>query len=165
MKKILKSITVVFLSIMILSTATSLSATSTDVQTISDAQHKQIMLGYLARIKELQTRVSDVAQAIITNPDGNTPSLNNRLKLINNESIKIFKDLEDYQRTVSGYNARIRDVFLMFNIINSIDSSLYSLSLLSPDQSDLERLELLDEFFRLRINAIDTMTIFENILL
>ena len=159
----LRTLFSIVLSIAILFTS-SLSATDTSDVMLSDAQHKQIIQQFLSEIAFMQRQVFDIAQSALRDPSPDDRQLQIRINLINNNIERLNTVMQDYLATVPGVSERNRHVLLTFNVINLVKSSLYTLSLLIRTTTDAERIALLDEFFRARVTALDTLGILEELL-
>jgi len=154
----------IILSIVIMFTSIPLGAASTSDIIISNAEHKQIIEQFLSEIKAIQSQVADIAQSALKSPAQGAANLEGRINLINSNIERLNKIIQDYLATVPGVSDRNRHVLLTFNILNLIKSSLYPLSLLIRTTNDVERLALLDEYFRSRVVALDTLQILEELL-
>ncbi|WP_069997383.1 hypothetical protein [Cellulosilyticum sp. I15G10I2] len=159
-----KSFISIILSIIIAFTFVPLSADSIQDITISNAEHKQTIEQFISEIKSIQRQVFDIAQAALRDPIPGDTQLEIRINLINNNIERLNRMLQDYLATVPDVSDQNRHVLLTFNVLNLAKNSLYSLSLLIRETSDIERLALLDEYFRSRVTSLDTLAILEAIL-
>lgn len=165
MKKInrLKPFICTILSIAILFTSMPVMAT-VKTPIISDAEHKEIIQDFLTEIKSLQQQAYSIAQATVTSPAENTKQLEARINLVNADTDRLIKKIQEYYSIVPDLSDRNRHVLLTFNTINLVETSLYTLSLLIRATTDLERIELLDQFFSDRIGSLNTLKTLEEIL-
>lgn len=130
----------------------------------SPAEHKQIINQFINEIKDAQNRSLSAAQSALEGSSDDNNALQIQIDLISSDLQAINDRLEDYADIVQGLNAEDRQVRLTFNFLNLVRSNLYTLGLLTQARTDIERIQLLDEFFRTRIDAADTLTILENLL-
>jgi septal ring factor EnvC (AmiA/AmiB activator) len=144
-----------------MSTLVVLSAASTAPTFPSPAEHKENIYQFINEIKEAQDQSSVIAQAILKNyADPNNP-IQLQINSISNDLQALNEIIEDYADVIQGLNPEDRQVRLTFNVLNLVRSNLFTLSLLSRAATDIERIDLLDEFFRTRRNALVTLTILE----
>lgn len=125
--------------------------------------HKNTVYRFISQIKEAQDRSAQIAQAALRDPlDHN--SLQLEVDLISRDLQALNEAIEDYADIVQGLNEQDRQIRLIFNYLNLVRSNLYTLSLLIQARTDIQRIQLLDEYFHTRLNASSTLQILENLL-
>jgi hypothetical protein len=154
-----KSLLSIILSLAIVCTSVSLNAVS-----VSDASHKQTIQAFLDELQDIQSQVLDITQLALRNTTIETRQLEEQINLINTELETLNTRIQIYLRTVPSISNQNRHVLLTFNVLNLIKSSLYTVELLVNATNDVDRFALLDEFFRSRVTALDTLAILENLL-
>ncbi|MDF2596094.1 MAG: hypothetical protein K0R69_2435 [Clostridia bacterium] len=164
-----KSLVAITLSLVSLFTylplnATGLPLTPSPPTYPTPSEHKQTITQFLNEIQLIQNQVYDITQFAIQNPSEVNPQIENRISLINTNIERLNRRIEDYLAIVSGISDENRHVALTFNVINLVKSGLYTLTLLINTTADERRISLLDEYFRTRINALDTLEILQELL-
>ncbi|MDF2879203.1 MAG: hypothetical protein K0S30_2299 [Clostridia bacterium] len=165
----LKSLIPITLSLVMILTCSPLRAAEislipSPLASPTPAEHKQTITQFLNEIQLIQNQVYDIAQFAIKNPSEVNPQIENRINFINNNIERLNRRIEDYLAVVSGVSDENRHVALTFNVINLVKSGLYTLTLLINTTADDQRIALLDEYFRTRINALDTLEILQELL-
>ncbi|MDF2596095.1 MAG: hypothetical protein K0R69_2436 [Clostridia bacterium] len=154
-----KSLLSIILSITIACTSVSLNAT-----TISDISHTETIQAFLDQLQDIQSQALDITQLALRNSTIETRQLEEQINLLGTELEVLNTRIQNYLRTVPSISNQNRHVLLTFNVLNLIKSSLYTLNLLVHATNDIERFRLLDEFFRSRVTALDTLAILEELL-
>ncbi len=160
----LKSLVSITLSIIIMFSSITLNAASPMVLLPSPTQHKETINAFIREIKDAQTQSAYIAQSAFKNSITNISQLQLQIDTISNNLNILTEIIEDYADIVQGLNEQDRQVRLTFNYLNLVRSNLYTLTLLIRATTDIERLQLLDEYFRTRINASNTLAILETLL-
>jgi hypothetical protein len=179
MKKTNKSLSLLLSILLIISTFTTepLAASltvheSTSVDIVSGAtpigptppEHKIAVTQFITEIRFIQNQVYSTAQFALNNTSINSTTLRGTITLISNNIKTIRNRITEYSDTIPSVGNRNRDVLLLLNTLNFINNSLNTLYQLSIVQSDIERISLLDEFFRFRIHTKDTLATIEYLL-
>jgi hypothetical protein len=149
-----KSLIAIMLSIVVLCAAIPLSSTSTN-------SHQEIINQFIYEITEVQTQVFDIAQFAL-NQSLVPGDLSPNIRLIDDTIKRLDRKILNYLETIPSVSTQNRDVLLLLNALNFIKNGLYTLNLLTIANTDVERIALLDEFFRSRIAAKDTINTLES---
>ena len=160
----LKSLIATILSIFIMFSSATLNATSPAVLLPSPAQHKETIHQFIREITDAQVQSATIAQHAFKNSLSDISQLQFQIDTISNNLNVLTEIIEDYADIVQGLNEQDRQVRLTFNYLNLVRSNLYTLTLLIRAGTDIERIQLLDEYFRTRINASNTLAILETLL-
>ena len=160
----LKSLVSIALSIIIMFSSTTLNATSPATLLPSPAQHKETIKQFIREITEAQVQSAYIAQSASIDSVSDINQLQLEIDTISNNLNVLTGIIEDYADIVQGLNEQDRQVRLTFNYLNLVRSNLYTLTLLIRARTDIERIQLLDEYFRTRINASSTLVILERLL-
>ncbi|MDF2595816.1 MAG: hypothetical protein K0R69_2157 [Clostridia bacterium] len=179
MKKINKSLSLLLSILLIISTfateqlAASLTVSeSTSIDIVSGAtpigstppEHKIAVMQFVTEIRLIQNQVYGTAQFALNNTSINSTTLRGTITLISNNIKMLRNRVMEYSDIIPSVGNRNRDVLLLLNALNFINNSLNTLYQLSVVQSDIERISLLDEFFRFRIHTKDTLATIEDLL-
>ncbi len=154
----------ILISIMLLFNTIPTSATTVNTSATNDMQHTQIMERYLTEMRRLQNEISSIAAEAIKSSSINNEQLEDRIELLNLEGERFYREVQNYYQTVKGISPQNRDALTAFNVLNSLFSSLYTLSTLIRTSDGLQRFTLLDSYFRLRLSAKDSMELLEDLL-
>ncbi|WP_069997384.1 hypothetical protein [Cellulosilyticum sp. I15G10I2] len=157
----LKFLITTSLSIIIIFTSVILNAS--ELGSISPAEHKETINQFIGEIKDAQNQSLNIAQSALRDSI-DTNQLQDQISIISNNLSSLNERIEDYADIVQGLNEQDRQVRLTFNFLNLVRSNLYTLTLLTRVTTDIQRLQLLDEYFRTRINTLDTLEILKDLL-
>ena len=157
-----KSLTSIVVSIIIMFSSVILSATSLMPILPSPAEHKKNINQFVSEIKYAQDQSAAIVQSTLKNSVVSSDQIQLQIDSISNDLQVLNQLIEDYADIIQGLNPQDRQVRLTFNVLNLVRSNLYTISLLARARTDVERIILLDEFFRTRKNAVDTLLILEN---
>lgn len=163
MKNIIKSKSLisVILSISIIFIAFPLSGSSLT----NNATHKKTITQFIDDVRTIQNQVFYLAQFALENPPRDRRELVNNIKLVNDRIVEVDKNIQDYLKTVPNISFQNRDALLLMNALNFTKNALYELELLSDTTSNVDRVLILEEFFRFRQAAIDILNSVENVIL
>lgn len=165
MKSLIKSKPLV---LFILSTAIMFIAISVNASnisnTVSDAEHKQIIQQYIDRIRILQTEILYTNESNLEDSSTNKATLSNRITLINDEIEDLRKEISNYVDAVPSISSQNRDVALAFSALTFIKNELYQLSLLTQATSAVDKNLLLGDFYLFNRLATDTLNILEDLI-
>jgi septal ring factor EnvC (AmiA/AmiB activator) len=128
----------------------------------SAAEHQQTIYQFISEIKDAQDRSAAIAQATLRDSTNSTTQLQLEIDSISADLQALNQIIEDYADIVQGLTPEDRHVRLTFNVLNLVRSNLYTLRLLVRSSTNIERIELLNEYFRTRRNALSTLMILEN---
>ncbi|WP_141722913.1 hypothetical protein [Cellulosilyticum sp. I15G10I2] len=150
------------LSIIVVFSSTVISATSAAPMFPPPAEHQKNIYQFISEIKAAEDQSAAITQAILKNSAAPNNQIPLQINAISTDLQELNQTIEDYADIVQGLSPEDRHVRLTFNVLNLVRSNLYTLSLLARATTDIQRINLLDEFFRTRRNASDTLTILEN---
>lgn len=157
-----KSLISIALSVIIMSSSVVLSATSPSPMYPSSAEHKKTIYQFLSEIKDAQDQSATIVQSTLKDSSDSNSQIQLQIDSISNDLQVLNEIIEDYADVIQGLNPEDRQVRLTFNVLNLVRSNLYTIGLLARAVTNVEQIELLDEFFRTRKNAFDTLVILEN---
>jgi hypothetical protein len=150
----------VFLAIAIIFSAVPLSATVGTGST----HHQAIIQGFINEIIQVQREVTDISLLALENPPVFAERLAANITRIDNNIISLNRRMTEYLVTVPSVSSENRDVLLITNALNLIKNGLYSLNILTTTRENVLRIVLLDEYFRSRIAANDTLDTVQDLL-
>ncbi len=142
----------------------SVSAAAPILGPLPPAQHNEFIYRFISEIQDAQTQSAVIAQSAYGNSILEASQLQMQIDTISNNLYLLSEEMEDYADLVQGLNEQDRQVRLTFNVLNLVRSNLYTLTLLLRARTDIERIRLLDEYFRTRINATNTLEMLNAIL-
>lgn len=128
------------------------------------AEHRRTIQQFTSEIRELQSQVFDIAQFAQVNPVEFEQRLTNNIRYINRRIELLNIRLLEYLEAVAVIGEQNTHVLLVLNSLNFVKNSLYSLSVLTTLTTDVQRIRLLDEYFRARIAGMDTLTTVETLI-
>ncbi|MDF2612347.1 MAG: hypothetical protein K0S71_133 [Clostridia bacterium] len=155
------SIGIVFADIPLRAAAPSVPPTPTPV---SSSEHKEIIREFIYEITEIQSQVFNIAQLVLNNQPLSQGGLLPNITRINNNIDRLNRRIEEYSENIPSISTQNRDVLLISNALNFIKNGLLTLSVLAAADTDVERITLLDEYFRSRIAAKDTLKTVEDLI-
>ncbi|MGL4799974.1 MAG: hypothetical protein ACRCWY_11350 [Cellulosilyticaceae bacterium] len=147
-----KMLLLLFISTSILFTSFIVSASTIDLST-----HNKTIQSFIDDITLLQNRVFVIAQSALENEEKDMTKLNNQIKLVNADIESLNNKLLDYLATLPSISEENSDTLLIQNALNLVKNALYQINLLVNAPSDIDQLLILQEFFRLRVNAAETL--------
>ncbi|MDF2614537.1 MAG: hypothetical protein K0S71_2323 [Clostridia bacterium] len=157
----LKFLVSIMLMVPIMFSSTTLGAAMAPASP-SPAEHKEIIYEFISEIKNAQDQSITIAQSASKGSANSNNELQLQIYAIGNDLLALNERIEDYADSVQGLSEQDRQVRLTFNFLNLVRSNLYTLSSLARAATDVQRIQLLDEFFRTRINAFNILTILES---
>ena len=150
----------IILSIAIIFTSVPLSAT---VGTGSP-NHESVIKGFINEINQIQSEVFDIFQLALSDQPSFTERLAANIELIDNSIVSLNRRMTEYLETVSPISSENRDVLLVINALNLVKNGLYSLNILSTTTDEIQRINLIDEYFNTRGAVNNTLETVENLL-
>ena len=151
-----------FFTTLFLYLSTILIATSLSASTASNASHNYTIQTFINNIRLLQDQVFSLAEFALENPSEDKTRLTNSIRAVNSNIESLNREILDYLNTLPSISSQNSDVLLAQNALNLVKNSLYQINLLVNTTSGVERLLLLQEFFRLRVNAAETLVGLQN---
>ncbi len=157
----------ILLSLVILLTTGPLHAVSPPAlyQMPTEAEHRQIITQFISEINLIQNQVLDISQLALNNPPLFEERLKSNIGLINNSINRLNNRIIEYLELVPKTGLNNVHVLLVANSLNLVKNELYWLEALTYVRDNVQRIALLNEYFRSRIAAIDTLNTLQNILL
>ncbi|MDA3731560.1 hypothetical protein PBV87_08745 [Niameybacter massiliensis] len=149
---------------LLLTTALIFASSSLIASTTDTSSHDKIIQRFIDDIQLLQNQVFTLAQSTFKEC---SKDKSNRITEINhiNSSIEILnKEILEYLSTLPSISSQNSDTLLVQNALNLVKNSLYQIDLLSDATTNLEQFLILQEFFRLRVNATETLVGLRNLL-
>ncbi len=134
-----------------------LPLSATTLPSNNNAAHEKMMLQYLDELKSLQNRTFYLSQIALDNPPIDKIALLSNISNINGELDALNKKVMSSLSAVPSISQENTELLLTLNAINLIKNSLYQLTKLSDTTANVDRILLLEEFFRLRIDAEETL--------
>ncbi len=128
------------------------------------AEHQKIITQFISEIRAIQNQVFDIAQFALSGQLSPLQTITPNIQVIDNNIERLNRRIQDYLQTIPRLGIQNRDVLLISNALNLIKNGLYTLNLLTSATTDIQRVTLLDEFFRSRIAAKDTLNTVEELL-
>ncbi len=98
----------------------------------------------------MHNRVFQLVQLILNTPPANQRDLRQSLTAIYREVNAIRREMRDYLSYVQPSGMQNRDILLLFNALNHISNQLFYLDQLSSEASNVEKVMILENFFRAR---------------
>lgn len=138
--------------------ATSISA----LPNIPSAQHKRTIQDFISELNVLQNQIYTLSQSALK--DEATSNFNATIKNIDNGLDQLSMEVQNYLATVPSFSEENREILLLFNAFNFTKDGLYTLSLLNTVPSDIEKIQLLDRYFKSRLSAIDALELLNELL-
>ncbi|MHC1750758.1 MAG: hypothetical protein AB9856_20995 [Cellulosilyticaceae bacterium] len=161
--KLLLSLTLSILTIFnpIVANATSIS----NLPNIPSAQHKHTIQEFITELNTLQNRIYSLTQFSLGDESTPPPSdFSATIRSINNDLAQLNREIGNYYDTLPTFSEENREVLLVFNAYNFTKDGLYTLSLLNTAPSSIERIQLLDRYFKSRLSALDTLNLLNELL-
>lgn len=154
-----KSFIPLLLTLTILFTSFPLIASNTSI-----SSHDQTIQKFIDDIQLLQNQVFTLAQSAFENSPEYKSTIKNEIKLINTNIQSLDNEILAYLSTLPSISSENSDTLLVQNALNLVKNSLYQIDLLSNSTTSLERFLILQEFFRLRVNAAETLLGLKNLI-
>ena len=126
--------------------------------------HSATINQFINEIRDIQREVFTISQNALNNPPLFAELLKNNISRIDARISTLNRRILEYLATTPNISSRNRDTLLIINALNLVKNGLYSLNVLTTTVPNIERIALLDEYFRARVSAIDTLTTVENLL-
>lgn len=161
--KLLLSLTLSILTIFnpIAANASSLST----LPNIPSAQHKRTVQEFMTELNTLQNRIYSLTQFSLGDGTTQIPSdFSATIRSINDDLAQLNREIGNYYDTLPTFSEENREVLLVFNAYNFTKDGLYTLSILSTAPSNIERIQLLDRYFKSRLSALDTLNLLNELL-
>ncbi|WP_070001046.1 hypothetical protein [Cellulosilyticum sp. I15G10I2] len=156
-----RSLTCIILSVIIVFSCVSLSASAPDIIPPSPTKHQQTMEQFLGDIRSIHAQLFDIAQFSLEDPGLTLDELANAIAFINYDIERLYNDTTEYLKLFPSISVENTQVLLAITALNFIKNELYYLSLVIPAISDIERLQILNQYFRARLSAVDTLELLE----
>lgn len=153
-----------FFITLLLSTVIIFSAFPLRASSTNNSYHRQTIQRFVDDIKVLQNQVFTLAELSFENSPENQLNIKNQIKIVNLSIESLDKQILEYLSTLPSISYQNSNTLLVQNALNLVKNSLYQIDLLTTATSNLDRLLILQEFFRLRVNATETLTGLENII-
>ncbi|MDF2613364.1 MAG: hypothetical protein K0S71_1150 [Clostridia bacterium] len=133
--------------------------------TPSVINHKETIEQFIFEIREIQNQTFNIAQLALSNPPLFAQRLASNITYINSRIDSLNTRILEYLESIPTIGNQNTHVLLTLNALNFIKNGLYTLSVLTQTTPNVQRIQLLDQYFRSRIAGIDTLTTVENLLL
>lgn len=164
-----KSLLSVILSAITLLISISLSAASPSLEPSPEpplpTEHRQVINQFISEINQIQNQVLDLSQLALNNPPLFEERLKSNIGYINHSIERLNSTILEYLQIVPKTGPQNVHVLLVLNSLNFVKNGLYWLEALTYVRENVQRISLLNEYFRSRIAAIDTLNTLTNILL
>lgn len=129
------------------------------------AQHKATVKGFIDTLDNLQKQIYSTALSSLEDKSVLVPNnFTNTIQSINNNLQQLNTEIQNYFNTLPNFSEENREVLLLFNVFNFVKDGLYSISLINNAPSDVEKVQLLDRYFRSRLSAYDTLSLLNELL-
>jgi len=124
---------------------------------ITPTEHKQTIKQFIAEISQIQSQVFDIAQFALNNPPVFKEKLKSNVNSINNSIEKLNQRILEYLETIPSIGPQNVHLLLVLNSLNFVKNGLYWLEALTHTRENVLRVVLLNEYFRSRLAAEDTV--------
>ncbi len=152
---------ILFTTIMFIAISTNASNISNSV---SNAEHNQIIQQYIDKIKNLQEQIFYLNEYNLESSPENKAILSTRIPIINNEIEELRREISNYIEVIPTLSTQNRDIALVFNALTFVKNSLYQLSILSNATSAVDKNVLLEDFYLAIRSATDTLNTLEDLM-
>ena len=132
---------------------------------VSPVEHKRTIENYINRLRSMHNRAFQLVQLTLDTPPRDIVALRQSINSIRTEIISIRREMRDYLTLVQTTGIQSRDILLIFNSLNHISNQLFYLEELSVAPSNVEKVIYLEDFFRSRSAASDTLRAIEEFIL
>lgn len=140
------------------------TALPTAASNTATSSHNRTIQSFIDDITSLQNRVFSIAGSALEASQPDTQNLNYLINLVNLDIESLNKSILEYLSTLPSISSQTSDTLLIQNALNLVKNSLYQIDLLVNAPSKVDQLLILQEFFRLRVNAAETLTGIQNII-
>lgn len=165
MKRIIKSRQSLLL---ILSTAIMFIAISVNASnisnTVSNAEHKQIIQQYIDRIKTLQNQIFFLNEYNLEDSTSNKTIPPTSITLLNTEIENLREEISNYLETIPNISSQNRDAILALNSLNFLKNALYELGVIGDTTNVVDKNLSLENFYLLMRLSSDTLGALENLI-
>lgn len=148
----------------IVTTAILYSTIPLKASALMSSAHDQTIQTFINEIQLLQNQVFTLAQSTFEQSPGNKNTIKNEIKRINTSIQSLNQEILNYLASLPSISSENSDTLLVQNALNLVKNSLYQVDLLSQATSSVEQFLILQEFFRLRVNATETLTGLKNLI-
>lgn len=128
------------------------------------SSHDQTIEKFINDIELLQNQVFTLAQAAFQKPPEYKSTAKDDIKRINTRIQSLNKEILSYLSKYPSISSENSDILLVQNALNLVKNSLYQIDLLTDASSSIEQFLILQEFFRLRVNAAETLAGLKNLI-
>lgn len=130
---------------------------------IPTSEHTRIVNAYINQLRSMHNRTFQMVQLTLDTPIPveNVATLNQGINSITQEIVLVRRRLREYSVQVENNPIQNRDMLLLFNALNHINTQLLYVEQLSVASSSVQKLLNLEIFFRARSAAADTLTAIE----
>ncbi len=161
MNRLIKLRLLICILLSIIMFSCSLSATSPASDLPSPAQHKQTMQQFLRSIRLIHNQLFDLGQFSLQDPGLTLNELEGSLNVLNSDAEKIYDNITEYLRVFPSISEENTQILRTLTALNYIKNEIYYLSLVIPAITDVERIQILNEYFRARLAATETLDLLE----
>lgn len=127
---------------------------------VSPIEHQQTLRNYINQLRSINNRAFRLVQLTLDTPPRDITALIQSINSINTEIYSMRRAMRDYLSYVQTTGIQNRDILLLFNALNHTSNQLYYLEQLSLTTSNVEKVILLEDFFRARSATTDTLETF-----
>lgn len=153
-----KSYLLIFIASILIFTS-SLFATA-----ITNPTYKQTVTNYIEQLSQLQNQVFTLARKATFGSPESKSTFNSELDFINNSLKKTMDSMNSYYQTLPPKSTEKRNMLILVNASTLIESSLFQLNAINNTDSDVEKMVLLEDYFRFKVEATDTLNLVQHLL-
>lgn len=124
---------------------------------VSPIEHQRTIRSYINQLRSMHNRTFQLVQLTLDTPPRDMAALRQSINFINTEINSIRREMRVYLSQVQTTGMQNRDILLLFNALNHASNQLFYLEQLSLAPSNVEKVILLENFFRSRSATTDTL--------
>lgn len=132
--------------------------------TVNITSHDKTISKFVDDIQLIQNQVFTLAQLSFEKSPESKSTIRNEINRINTSIQSLNEEILVYLSTLPSISSENSDTLLVQNALNLVKNSLYQIDLLSDATASIEQFLILQEFFRLRVNAAETLLGLKNLI-
>lgn len=133
--------------------------TSLFASNINNNEYKQTVLNYIDELLQVRNQVFTLAQKTTFSSEQNKANFNADADIVNRSLNGIIDSMNNYYESLPDNSTEKTNMLVLFNAASLIKGALFQLSELNKAASDVERMIILEDYFRFRLEATDTMNL------
>lgn len=123
----------------------------------SYSSHESIINEYIIQLNQVMNQVFTLAEKTTFSTPASKSTFNTDLGVITSNLRSINDSMTNYYNSLESDSLERRNVTLLFNAVNLIQNNLFELTQLNNAATSVEKMLILETYFRFRVEATDTL--------